>query len=47
MMAFLGVCPEDIKASLQAAPCHSNRMRLNEDAMVNGIALHVGMVLND
>ncbi len=46
VMAFLGVCPEDIKDSLQAAPCHSNRMRLNEDAMVNGIALHVGMVLN-
>ena len=47
VMAFLGVCPNDIKDSLQAAPCHSNRMRLNETAMINGMALHVGMVLND
>ena len=47
VMAFLGVCPDDVKDSLQAAPCHSNRMRLNETAMINGMALHVGMVLND
>ncbi|CAI8411145.1 MAG: putative hydrolase YxeP [Acidimicrobiales bacterium AG-410-I20] len=47
VMAFLGVCPDDVKDSLQAAPCHSNRMRLNEAAMINGMALHVGMVLND
>ncbi len=36
-MLFLGVKPED--PSL-AAPCHSNRMMLNESAMAHGAALH-------
>jgi len=36
-MLFLGVKPED--PSL-AAPCHSNRMILNESAMAHGAALH-------
>jgi len=42
-MLFLGVKPED--ASL-AAPCHSNRMILNEDGMQQGIALHASIALN-
>jgi hippurate hydrolase len=42
-MLFLGVKPED--ASL-AAPCHSNRMILNEDGMQHGIALHAQIALN-
>ena len=44
-MSFLGVCPDDIEDSLSAAPCHSNRMRLHEPAMANGIALHVGTAM--
>jgi hippurate hydrolase len=42
-MFFLGVKPED--ESL-AAPCHSNRMILNEDAMAHGMALHAGIAIN-
>ena len=42
-MAFLGVCPSDIENSLQAPSCHSNLMRINEDAMAHGIAMHVGI----
>ena len=45
-MAFLGVCPADVDNSLTAPPCHSNRMRLNEDGMVHGVALHVAMALD-
>ena len=45
-MAFLGVCPAEIENSLTAAPCHSNRMRLNEDGLVHGVALHVAMALD-
>ena len=42
-MFFLGVKPDD--PSL-AAPCHSNRMILNEDAMAHGVALHARIALN-
>ena len=42
-MAFLGVCPTDIENSLAAPSCHSNLMRINEDAMAHGIALHVAV----
>ena len=45
-MAFLGVCPADMGNSLDAPPCHSNRMRLNEDGLVQGVALHVAMALD-
>jgi metal-dependent amidase/aminoacylase/carboxypeptidase family protein len=41
-MVFLGVRPESAE---QAAPCHSNRMMLNEDGMVAGMALHAGLAL--
>jgi amidohydrolase len=42
-MFFLGVKPED---SSLAAPCHSNRMLLNEDGMQHGIALHARIALD-
>lgn len=40
-MMILGVRPEDAPA----APCHSNRMVLNEAGMAQGIALHAAMAL--
>ncbi|HUY42685.1 MAG TPA: M20 family metallopeptidase [Acidimicrobiales bacterium] len=43
-MVFLGTCPEDVELS-SVAPCHSNRMRLDESAMATGIALYAGMAL--
>ncbi len=42
-MFFLGVKPED--PSL-AAPCHSNRMILNEESMAYGIAAHAAIAMN-
>ena len=45
-MALLGVCPDDIANSLEAPSCHSNRMRLNEDALVAGVALHCAVALS-
>ena len=44
-MAFLGVCPGDIADSLEAPSCHSDLMRLNEDALPLGAAMHVGVAL--
>ena len=41
-MVILGVRPDGIE---QPAPCHSNRMMLNEEGMVAGIALHAGLAL--
>ncbi|MCH8258302.1 MAG: amidohydrolase [Proteobacteria bacterium] len=41
-MFFLGVKPDD--PSL-AAPCHSNRMILNEEGMAHGIALHASIAM--
>ena len=40
-MLILGVRPEDA----EPAPCHSNRMILNEQAMVQGMALHAAVAL--
>ena len=42
-MVFLGVRPED--RSL-AAPCHSNRMMLNESGMAHGVALHAQIAID-
>ena len=42
-MFFLGVKPDD--PSL-AAPCHSNRMMLNEEGMAYGVAAHVAIAQN-
>ncbi|HEY4942075.1 MAG TPA: M20 family metallopeptidase [Rhizomicrobium sp.] len=41
-MAFLGVAPHDVSHH-HAHACHSNRMMMDEDAMVNGIALHAAV----
>ncbi len=41
-MLFLGVRPDD--TSLRA-PCHSNRMVLNEEGMAHGIAVHAALAL--
>ncbi len=41
-MVFLGVRPGDPD---RIAPCHSNRMCVNEDGMVAGIALHAAIAL--
>ena len=41
-MVFLGVAPPGCDFHT-AAPCHSNRMVLDEDAMANGIALYAAV----
>ncbi len=40
-MVFLGVRPDEG----DPAPCHSNRMVLNEEGMVQGIAMHAALAL--
>jgi hippurate hydrolase len=42
-MVFLGVCPPEHPDPAAAPACHSNRMVLHEDAMADGIALHVAV----
>jgi amidohydrolase len=42
-MMFLGVMPEDHDGHDHVAPCHSNRMILNEDCMAAGIAMHASV----
>jgi hippurate hydrolase len=44
-MVFLGACPDDLEPS-SAPPNHSNLMRINETAMVTGVALHAAMALS-
>ena len=41
-LVFIGVRPE---GEGHPAACHSNRMLLNEEGMVSGIALHAGVAL--
>jgi hippurate hydrolase len=43
-MAFLGTRPKGV-APQDVAPNHSNRMILDEDAMVAGIATYAGVAL--
>ena len=43
-MAMMGVCPDDVSPA-DAAPNHSNFMRVNESAFHNGVALYAGMVM--
>lgn len=45
LMAFLGTCPEGVDPS-QAHACHSNHMRIDEDAMAVGIAAHAAIALS-
>jgi amidohydrolase len=40
---FLGVMPDGHDGHDHVAPCHSNRMMLNEDAMAVGIAMHASV----
>jgi amidohydrolase len=42
-MMFLGVMPDGHNGDDHVAPCHSNRMILNEDCMAAGIAMHVSV----
>jgi hippurate hydrolase len=42
-MMFLGVMPEGHDGHDHVAPCHSNRMILNEDCMAAGIAMHASV----
>jgi amidohydrolase len=42
-MMFLGVMPEGHDGHDHIAPCHSNRMMLNEDCMAVGIAMHAAI----
>jgi hippurate hydrolase len=42
-MMFLGVSPEGHDGHDHVAPCHSNRMILNEDCMAVGIAMHASV----
>ncbi len=42
-MAFLGVCPPDIADAREAPSCHSNLMRMDDQAMAVGAALHASM----
>lgn len=44
-MASIGVCPADVDDPHTAAPLHSNRMRLNEDGLAAGVAVHVGIAM--
>jgi hippurate hydrolase len=42
-MMFLGVMPDGHDGHDHVAPCHSNRMILNEDCMAVGIAMHASV----
>jgi amidohydrolase len=42
-LMFLGVQPDGHDGHDHVAPCHSNRMMLNEDAMAVGIAMHAAI----
>ena len=42
-MMFLGVRPDGHDGHGHVAPCHSNRMMLNEDCMAVGIAMHAAI----
>ena len=42
-LMFLGVMPEGHEGHDHIAPCHSNRMILNEDCMAAGIAMHASI----
>jgi metal-dependent amidase/aminoacylase/carboxypeptidase family protein len=42
-MMFLGVMPDGHDGHGHVAPCHSNRMLLNEECMAVGIAMHAAI----
>ncbi|MGD3107847.1 M20 metallopeptidase family protein [Streptomyces sp. YGL11-2] len=43
-LVLLGACPPGTPPT-EAAPCHSNRMTLDEQAMITGTALHLAIAL--
>lgn len=43
-MAMLGVCPDDLSPA-DAAPNHSNFMRVNESALYHGVGLYAAMAI--
>jgi hippurate hydrolase len=43
-MAFLGVCPPG-QQPIHAHSCHSNRMTIDEEALVNGVAMYCAVAL--
>jgi hippurate hydrolase len=43
-LAFLGVCPPGERPS-RAAPCHSNRMTLDEDGLRAGVAMYAALAI--
>jgi amidohydrolase len=43
--AFLGARPENV-CHADAAPCHSNRMMIDESAMTTGVAMHAALAIN-
>ncbi len=45
-MASVGICPADTMEG-SAAPLHSNRMRMNEDGLASGVAVHVGVAMHN
>ena len=45
-MATIGICPADIDDPMRAPALHSNRMRMNEDGLAAGVAVHVGLALH-
>jgi hippurate hydrolase len=42
-MMALGAMPDGHHGHDHVAPCHSNRMMLNEDCMAVGIAMHASV----
>jgi len=46
-MASVGICPSEIADARLAAPLHSNRMRMNEDGLTSGVAVHVGVAMHN
>ncbi|MER6047359.1 M20 family metallopeptidase [Streptomyces sp. NPDC001793] len=44
-LVLVGACPPGTSPG-EAAPCHSNRMVLDEEAMITGTALHVALALS-
>lgn len=46
-MASIGICPPDVNDPRTAAPLHSNRMRMGEDGLAAGVAVHVGVAMHN
>ncbi|GGK34307.1 M20 metallopeptidase family protein [Nocardia camponoti] len=40
-LVLVGACPEGVSDPVNAEPCHSSKMVINENCMVTGTALHI------